>query len=581
MILVLLLTFSFCVAKPQHGYSVTGVLKYDKNYSHFSFVNPKSPKKGEITLGEVGSLHTLNPYLSNDKRNGRIFLLEVGTLLLRSWEEPMAAYCWCAESIDVLDDGKKIVFKIRKGVEWDASYGYLTADDVIFSWKTWKQHGAVYMRNLYAPIIDIRKVDLYTVEVILKNSHPVLPIIIGGMPLLCKRYHEIHGTEILKTQPMLALGPYRVTEYKAGSFICYERRKDFWGKDIPCCRGQYNFDKITVRYFKEHGPMRTACRKKEIDSIVERDPIYMNCPMIYPEGVKGYRWEGDRPPSFMNLLFFNLRKKHFQDRRVRQAFSLLFNYQTLQKFCFQGIYKPVNSLFVRSLSYSDKVLSEEALSLISKFLPTLPDISRPFKHKSIDNYPIRVSQALSLLKKAGWEIDFMRKKLCFRDGTVFPTLHVYCYKNTEEDIARDYQKRLAAIGVTLKVWVSDAPYLQHALSSHTMYDFAFYTYVGTHFPSLGLKNVLHSSLADNKRGRNYAGIQNKAVDFLIDRMSEVKSIKEQKKVACLIDRIVLGESFCIPLFYCSEIAFFAWDHMCFPPKNDVLGYVLNSGYFTE
>lgn len=577
MLSFLLFILINAVAEPSHGYSVTGLLKYNANFTHFSFVNPDSPKGGELIIGEVGTFQNLNSFVSHDKNNGRMLGLEYASLLFRSYEEPLSAYCWCAKSIDIVGDGRGVIFELRKNIEWDQGFGEFTADDVVFSLKAWKSEGSLFSRNLYAPVSSVVKIDRYTFKVIFSSSNPTLPIIIGGMPILCKKYYEKYGLQALHTKPMLSLGPYRITEHKFGAYICYEKKKNYWGASLPCSKGLYNFDKVIVRYYPDSVMMRLACRKGEIQSFIESDPIHIAHNKGYPKSVKQYSWRTQRPPQ-ISLLFFNLRKPFFQDWNVRRAFALLFRYDLLQKFCFQNLHKPLNSLFVNTLCESDASLNEEALMLIAKHSKSCPEIDAALSLSHINDYDKRVEKACHLLKNAGWTFDVKRKTLCNAAGEIFPVLQIFCANRSQYTIALDFKRRLAAIGVTLKVSFVDSPFLQHVLMSHSLYDFAFYSYVGTHYPGLGLKSVMHSSFVNSKRGRNYAGMNHKAIDVLLDEISAVSTVQEQKKLVKLIDRVVLIESFCIPLFYGEVTTFLCWDDIAFPPFVPEAGYVLMSAY---
>ena len=52
----------------------------------------------------------------------------------------------------------------------------------------------------------------------------------------------------------LGSGPYRIKEVDAGRTITYERVKDWWAKDLPVAKGQWNFDEIRFVYFRDRVP---------------------------------------------------------------------------------------------------------------------------------------------------------------------------------------------------------------------------------------------------------------------------------------------------------------------------------------
>ena len=49
----------------------------------------------------------------------------------------------------------------------------------------------------------------------------------------------------------LGSGPYRIKDMEAGRSIIYERVKDWWAKDLPVTRGQWNFEQIQFVYYRD------------------------------------------------------------------------------------------------------------------------------------------------------------------------------------------------------------------------------------------------------------------------------------------------------------------------------------------
>ena len=48
-----------------------------------------------------------------------------------------------------------------------------------------------------------------------------------------------------------ASGPYKVGKFEANRYIEYERVKDWWGADLPVCRGSYNFDVVRYEFYRD------------------------------------------------------------------------------------------------------------------------------------------------------------------------------------------------------------------------------------------------------------------------------------------------------------------------------------------
>ena len=48
-------------------------------------------------------------------------------------------------------------------------------------------------------------------------------------------------------EPPLGSGPYKVKSFQQGQYVTYERRSDYWAKDLPVNRGRFNYDEVKKR----------------------------------------------------------------------------------------------------------------------------------------------------------------------------------------------------------------------------------------------------------------------------------------------------------------------------------------------
>ena len=51
--------------------------------------------------------------------------------------------------------------------------------------------------------------------------------------------------------PPIGSGPYALTEVRPGERVVLNRRKDYWGEDLPITRGLYNFDEIRYDFYRD------------------------------------------------------------------------------------------------------------------------------------------------------------------------------------------------------------------------------------------------------------------------------------------------------------------------------------------
>ena len=63
----------------------------------------------------------------------------------------------------------------------------------------------------------------------------------------------------------MASGPYLISDINPGKSITYKRNPDYWAKDHPVRKGMYNFDEITIKYYKDPVVALEAFKAGEFD----------------------------------------------------------------------------------------------------------------------------------------------------------------------------------------------------------------------------------------------------------------------------------------------------------------------------
>ena len=142
-------------------------------------------------------------------------------------------------------------------------------------------------------------------------------------------------------------------------------------------RGLYNFETITLEFFRDSNTLFEAFKTGLLDLRIEIDPTK------WREGydiaaVKDGRIIREaipiRAPKGMSGFIFNTRKPVFSDLRVREAMFSLFDFEWLNKNLFAGVYRRTSSFFDESeLSFhAGPVDAREAqiLGLVAQGLTT-------------------------------------------------------------------------------------------------------------------------------------------------------------------------------------------------------------------
>ena len=133
------------------------------------------------------------------------------------------------ESFELSDDGKTVVFHLRKGVLFHNGKE-MTAEDVVASLHRWGKYG-LKSKELYSLITDLTAINRYTVKMELKEAFGPLPAymanIYGGPRIYPKEIAEAAGPEPIPPQQYIGTGPYKFVEWVPGRYIRLQRFENY------------------------------------------------------------------------------------------------------------------------------------------------------------------------------------------------------------------------------------------------------------------------------------------------------------------------------------------------------------------
>ena len=144
-----------------HGLSKYGALKYDADFTHFEYVNPDAPKGGDIVLSSSVAFDSLNAFILKGVQAAGIGLI-YESLMTGSDDEPSAYYGSIAESAEVDDDTRWVIFNLRKQARWHDGKA-ITADDVVFSFETLLEKGHPFYKSYYSDVAKVEKLESHKV----------------------------------------------------------------------------------------------------------------------------------------------------------------------------------------------------------------------------------------------------------------------------------------------------------------------------------------------------------------------------------------------------------------------------------
>ena len=224
-------------AGPRHGMSIFGELKYPKGFAHFDYVNPAAPKGG--TLSEMPStgaynaslltFDTLNGYILKGNAPARLDLI-FDTLMARAYDEPDAVYGLVAESVETMEKGDRLIFRLREAARFHDGTT-LTAEDAAFSFMLLKEKGHPLISLNLREMKKAEALDKHTLAVTFtgKQTRDLAIFVASTLPIFSKAYYTSHGFEATTLEPPLGSGPYKIGAFKAGDNIVYRARGGLLG----------------------------------------------------------------------------------------------------------------------------------------------------------------------------------------------------------------------------------------------------------------------------------------------------------------------------------------------------------------
>ncbi len=553
--------------------------QYDAAFDHLGYVNSAAPKGGTLKLAVLGSFDSLNPFIIKGAPASGIRDYVYETLLARSFDEPFSLYGLLAETVETPADRSSVTFQLRPEARFSDGVP-VTPDDVLFSWALLKEKGRPNHRTYYAKVVLAEKVGERGVKFTFAGSDREMPLIMGLMPVLPR--HSIRPESFDKTtfDKPVASGPYVVESVDPGAGIVYRRNPNYWGRDLPIMRGQFNFDTIHIDYYRDSTTLYEAFRKGLIDVQGDSDPIDAtrwaeaeNFPAAR-EGLMKKLEFSVGVPAPMSAFVFNTRRPLFADKRVREALTQVFDFEWINRTLFRGLYARTQSYFDRSeLSSHGHPADERERALLEPYLSQIePDIldgtfSQPVSDGSGTNRDGR-KQAIALLAEAGYGLE---NGIMTNTTTGQPlSFEMTCASLEQERLMLAYSRFLRQIGIVASVRLVDSAQFQRRATSFD-FDMIQATWASSLSPGNEQSFRWSQASASQDGSFNYAGVQNPAADAMIAAMLSATTRADFVSAVHALDRVLLSGHYAIPLYHTPSQWILAWSHLRQPPGSTLYG----------
>lgn len=566
-------------AAPDHAIAMLGAPRYAANFTHFDYVNPEAPKGGTLRLHALGSFDSLNPYIVRGKKAAGIHHgsgMYFETLAARARDEPFTLYGLIAETIETPDDRSWVEFTLRPEAAFSDGT-QITVADVIFSWEILKEKSLPNARATWSRIAEVTETGPRRVRfTFASDTDRELPLLVAGfMPIMSKAWWSTRNFDDTTLEPPLASGPFTIAEIDPGRSLTFQRNPDYWGRDLPVNVGRHNFETIRYDYFRDASVALEAFKAGDYDLRFEGDATRWATQYDFPavrdgQVVRDVIETG--VPSGLDALTFNLRKAKFSDIRVREALTLAFDFEWINKSLLHDGYARTASMFTGSDMAPSGPPEGTELALLEPWRGKIPDevFGPPYQPPATDGRGRpreNLKRAADLLEAAGWSVA--DGKRVNANGTPLQ-IEITIRRPSNEKIALAFTRNLERLGIAASVRLVESAQFQGLIDTYD-FDMVFGFWGVSLSPGNEQQNYWGAQTANVPGGRNWAGVADPAIDAMIDALGAARTREELVAAARAIDRILMWSHYVLPLYHDPGQRIAHWRHVARPSVVPVYG----------
>ncbi|ASV56205.1 ABC transporter, periplasmic substrate-binding protein [Lelliottia jeotgali] len=551
--------------KESYAFAVLGEPKYEANFTHFDYVNPAAPKGGNITLSSLGTFDNFNRFALRGVAAERTDSL-YDTLFVTSDDEPGSYYPLIADSVRYADDFSWAEVTLNPRARFhDGSP--VKASDVAFTFHKFMTEGVPQFRLVFKGA-TVKAIAPLTVRIALAEPGKENMLSLFSLPVMPESFWKDHKLSDPISTPPLAGGPYRITSWKMGQYIVYSRVKDYWAANLPVNRGRWNFDTIRYDYYLDDNVAFEAFKAGAYD--MRQEVSAKNWATRYVgknfanhfivkdeqknESAQDTRW-----------LAFNIQRPVFADRRVRQAITLAFDFEWMNKALFYRAYSRTNSYF-QNTEYAARGYPDAAeLTLLAPLKAEVPpevftSIFEPPTSKGDGYDRDNLLKASKLLDDAGWTLK-NQKRVNAQTGKPL-SFELLLSSAGNNQWVLPFQHNLERLGVTVEIRQVDNAQITNRMRNRD-YDMMPRLWQAQPWPNTNLRISWASDYINSSY--NAPGVKSPVIDNLIDQIIAAQGDKDKLvPLGRALDRVLTWNYYMLPMWFMGEDRLAYWDKFSKP-----------------
>jgi microcin C transport system substrate-binding protein len=461
---------------------------------------------GEISLWGASMPRSLNMWQDYNSFSSNVMFMMFEPLLeLHSTENKPVGVL--ASSYEISEDGMTYFFEIDSRARWSdgkhiTAYDVQFYYDVIMDPKNLTPIFKVGLSRFERPYI----IDSLRLSVRAKDPHWGNFWEASSMVAFPQHIWKDVDFNSIRFEFPVVSGPYAIKQMKIDRSLELERRPDWWGWQKNYNAGKYNFSKIKYNFMEDRSKALEALKKGDFDAY----PIYTASIWMQQTDFdavrKGYvlknRVFNEEPKGFQGFAL-NLRRKKFQDVRIRKALALLLNRELMnEKYMF-------NQYF-----------------LLNTYYPSLwPESKNP--NAPLDLY--NPDSARKLFEEAGYKVN-LQGKLEDANGNPFELT----FLNHAEDVRHTtkFQEDLNAVGIDSKIETVSLSTFRQRIDDAS-FDLCWLAWGAGRLSDP--EASWHSKTANEKGTNNIPGVADPVIDSLIEAQKTEHNLDSRNEILRQLD----------------------------------------------
>ena len=518
------------------------------------YANPEAPSGGTLSLDARGTFNAANKWMTTGVAMiGTDYLYD--TLMTGSLNEAFTMYPQLATGVTYdTEDASWIIYHLNpKAKFWDGTP--VTSSDVKATYEAILTKGPMYIRSYLGDIKEVQIIDKQQVKFVFKSSdNKEILLTVGQFPIFSKTSIDADFEKITLT-PLMGSGPYKLGRVDAGRSVSYLRDPNYWGRDLAVNRGRYNFDIIKFIYYQsdeiafegfKSGQYRFRPENKASNWATGYNFPAVKAGMITKESISSQN------PVPMQGLIMNMRRPLFQDIRVRQALSLAYDFEWMNKTLFHSQYERLQSFFHGSELAATGIPSTSEMQVLTPLLNELEPIQRqgvladwqlPTSDGSGFNRD-SLLKARQLLLDAGFYYQDMK---LYQPNGKPAQIEILMTGDTLGRVLLPYIRNIERLGFEANLRQVDGPQYYERTRSFD-YDMTTDVFAQSLSPGAEQAAFWGSAAADEPGNHNTIGIKNPAIDKVVVALGDAESRDEIILYTKVLDRLLRAGHYLVPLY---------------------------------